>query len=180
MTRIPALICLAALVLSIAVSDLFGQGQPPAPNRTAIVTAARDIIGKARYATLATVDRQGQPQARIVDPFAPDEDWSIWLATNPLTRKAAEIAANPLVTLLYFDASRASFVTFVGSASLVRDDAEKAKRWKDDWKPFYKNANRGDDFVLIKVVPERLEIVSPVLGLNNDPTNWRPVMLNLR
>jgi general stress protein 26 len=161
-------------------SDLLAQTGPTAPARPAIVAAARDIIGKARYATFVTVDRQGQPQARVVDPFAPEEDWSIWLATNPLTRKASEIAANPRVTLLYFDASRASYVTVVGAARLVRDEGEKAKRWKDDWKPFYKNANRGDDFLLIKFEPERLEIVSPVLGMNNDPANWRPVVLNLR
>jgi general stress protein 26 len=180
MTRHRACTCVAAGVLLLAVPDRLAEAQPAAPARPAIVAAARDIIGKARYATLVTVDRQGQPQARVVDPFAPDEDWSIWFATNPLTRKVAEITAQPRATLLYFDASRSSYVTVVGAARLVRDEAEKAKRWKDDWKPFYKNANRGDDFLLIKIEPERLELVSPVLGMNNDPANWRPVMLNLR
>jgi general stress protein 26 len=171
---------LAGLASLVAATLTAAQGSGPARDRSAVATAARDIIGKARYATFVTVDRQGQPQARVVDPFTPEEDWSIWLATNPVTRKAAEIAANPRVSLLYFDAARSSYVTVVGSARLVRDDRERAKRWKDDWKPFYKDANRGPDYVLIKVEPERLEIVSPALGLNNDPTTWRPVMLDLR
>jgi len=38
-------------------------------------------------ARLSAIGPDGQPQARIVDPFPPDADSTIWIATNPLTRK---------------------------------------------------------------------------------------------
>ena len=167
------------LVAAMTAADGLAQS-PAAPAPAAIVAAARDVIGKARYATLVTVDRDGQPQARIVDPVAPEADWSVWVSTNARSRKAAQLEANPRVTLLYFDAARESYVTLVGAARLVRDPAEKAKRWREEWKPFYKNGYRDEDFLLIRVEPQRLEISSPALGMNNDPITWRPVTLDLR
>jgi len=44
----------------------------------------------------------------------------------------------------------------------------------------YKDANRGDDYLLIRFTPTRLEISSPGEGMQNDPTTWRPVILDLR
>ncbi len=72
-----------------------------------------------------------------------------------------------------------SYLTVVGTAGLVRDPAGKARPWKTDWAGFYKDANRGDDCVLIRVKPSRLEVSAPSLGLTNDPATWRPVILEL-
>lgn len=115
-----AAVTLAALLCgSIAAT---GQDPaPPAPDRSAILAAARELMGKARYCTLVTVGPEGHPQARIVDPLAPE---------------------------------------------------------KEDWAPFYKDRNRGDDFVLIRVEPRRLEIVSEAHGLLNDAKTWRPLSLD--
>lgn len=139
---------------------------PSAPphSRSEIIAAARSITGKAR----------------VVDPFVPEDDLTIWIATNPLSRKVGEVAANPRVTLLYFDTAAESFVTVIGAAQVVRDPAEKAKRWKTEWVSFYKDANRGDDYLLIRVTPSRLEVVAESLGMINDPGTWRPVILDLR
>jgi general stress protein 26 len=71
-------------------------------------------------------------------------------------------------------------VTVIGNATLVRDAAEKAKRWKDEWAAFYKDRNKGDDYVLIRITPTRLEVVSEALGMRNDPETWRPVVLELK
>lgn len=180
MARIFTLALALALVTTVAMRAGAAHAQSASPSRAAIAAAARDIVGKARYATLITIDAQGQPQARIVDPLSPEEDWTIWVGTSARTRKVAEIAANPRVTLLYFDAARESYVTFVATAALVRDPAENAKRWKDDWKPFYKGGPTDASLVLIKIDPARLEISSAALGLNNDPVTWLPVTLDLR
>ena len=146
-----------------------------AADRAAVLKAAREVARKARYATFVTIGEDGQPQARIVDALGPDEDFNVWVGTNPATRKVAEIAKNPRVTLTFFDPSLPAFVTLLGSASVVTDPAVKAQHWKDAWSPFYKNEHRGADFALMKFVPRRLEIVSEAHGLVNDPGNWRPV-----
>ena len=163
--RLAGLAC-AALLVALPVL---------AADQAAVLRAAREVIQKARYATFITLGEDGQPQARIVDALGPDEDFAVWVATNPATRKVAEIAKDPRVTMSFFDPAGPAYVTLVGAARLVTDPAVKARRWKDAWAPFYKNEHRGADFVLLAFVPRRLEIVSQAHGLINDPKNWRPV-----
>ena len=146
-----------------------------AADRAAVLKAAREIAQKARYATFITIGEDGQPQARIVDPLGPDEDFNVWVGTNPLTRKVAEITKDPRVTMSFFDPAGPAYVTLVGTARLVLDPASRAKHWKGAWAPFYKDEHRGPDFALIVVVPRRLEVVSQGHGLTNDPVTWRPV-----
>jgi general stress protein 26 len=133
-------------------------GQPSGnalPPRAAIISAAADIIQKARYCTFITIDQDGQPQARVVDPLAPDSAFTIWIATNPLTRKVDQIRRNPRVTLSCFDAATSSYVTMLGRGELVSSVAEKQRHWKDDWSQIYKNGARGNDVVLIRFTPSR-------------------------
>jgi len=78
------------------------------------------------------------------------------------------------VTLYYYEPSGPGYVTVLGRAVVVGDPAEKAKRWKEDWAAYYKDKNRGDDYVLIRVTPFRLEIVSYGHGLLNDPRRGAP------
>lgn len=152
---------------------------PSAPPRTQVIAAARDVIQTARYSTLITIGDNGQPQARIVDPFVPEADFTIWIGTNPLTRKVAEIRRDPRVTLLYFNAAAAEYVTVLGTATLVADSAEKARHWKEEWAAYYKDGPRDDGYLLIRVRPNRLEVVSPRHGLVNDPKTWRPVLVEM-
>jgi PPOX class probable F420-dependent enzyme len=156
------------------------QARPAGPPDSAIIAAARDVIRAARYSALVTVREDGEPQARVVDPFEPEGDMTIWIATNPATRKVSELRRDPRVTLLYFDPADPGYVTLIGEAEVVTDRAERAKRWKPEWKPFYRDENRGEDYVLIRVRPRRLEIVSTKHHLLNDPVTWRPVAIELR
>lgn len=149
----------------------------PTPDRSKVIAAAREVMQKARYCTLATVGRDGHPQARVVDPFPPEEELTVWIATNPLTRKVGEIERDGRVTLLYFEPTAQAYVTLLGRADLVRDRGEKARRWKKEWSAFYKDENRGDDYLLVRVRPLRLEVVSEAHGLANDPKTWQPVIV---
>jgi len=139
--------------------------------------AARDIIATARFATLVTIGPDGHPQARVVDPFAPDSAFVVRVATNAVSRKVSEIAADPRVTLLYFDVAGNSYVTLIGTAELVRDDVERARWWKEDWATFYQDRNMGDDYMLIRIRPTRLEISSERHGISNDAVTWRPMLV---
>lgn len=151
-----------------------------APARARVLQAARDVMQKARYCTLVTLGEDGHPQARVVDPFPLEGDRDVWIATNPVTRRVAEIRKDARVSLLYFDPSGPGYVTLVGRAEIVEAATEKAKRWKPDWSAFYEDENRGADYVLIRVTAARLELVSHAHDLLNDPRSWRPVSLDLR
>jgi general stress protein 26 len=173
----------AWLALSFLVgieAPLVGQTTPQAaPSREEIIATARAIVEEARFCSFITVGADGQPQARIVDPFPPDSAFMIWIATNPATRKVQEIQANPRVTLLCYNPTAYEFVTVLGTATLDTDPVQKAGHWKDAWTSLYEDQNRGDDYLLIRVTPFRLEVVSTHRGMRNDPTTWRPVIVDM-
>jgi general stress protein 26 len=164
----------AALVLAMAAGAAAQPGAPSPPDRDAILAAARTIMQAARYCAVITVDADGRPQARAIDAFAPEPDMSVWFATNPKSRKVAQIERDPRVTLYYFDSSDpdAGYVTLFGRARLVNDEAEKARRWKKGWEAFWPNRDAG--YLLVEVTPERLEVSSPKLGIASDPMTWAP------
>ena len=161
------------LFVSALLAVLF---QSPADIRA----AAFDVMRVSRYCTLITIGADGQPQARIVDPLIAETEGSIWIATNPLTRKVEEIKRDPRVTLMFFNAAANEYVTVLARAAIVTDAARKAAHWKAEWKPFYKEQANGADVMLFEVTPLRLEISSPRHNLNNDTRTWRPVVLDLR
>lgn len=170
------------LLLSFLLPTPAGAQAQPAPqhSRGEIVAAATDIVQKARYCTLVTIGEDGHPQARIVDPLGPDAGFTMWIATNPLTRKVAQIRRDARVTLLCFDAATSSYVTVLGRGGIVTDAAEKARRWKAEWTPFYASGANGSDVMLIRLTPIRLEIVSVERGFAGDPKTWRPLSIEFR
>lgn len=153
--------------------------QPLSPTPAQIRAAAVDIMKASRQCTLVTIGDDGQPRARIVEPLIA-ADGSIWIATNPLTRKVQEIKQDPRVTLMFFHAAASEYVAVLGRATLVSDAARKAAHWRAEWKPFYKDEHRGADFMLFQIRPHRLEVSSARHKMDNDPTTWKPVILDIR
>lgn len=137
-----------------------------------LASIAREIIESAKYVALITLDAEGHPQARVMDPFPPDENMIIWMATNPQSRKVVQIKSDDRVTLYYFDTAGLGTVSLMGTARLVNDPAEKAKRWKSGWEVFY--PDRDSSYLLIQVRPEFMEVVSVKHGLQGDPVTWKP------
>ena len=113
-----------------------------------------------------------------MDPLPPDDSLAIYVATNPRSRKAAEIRRDSRVTLLYFDAAGPAYVTLIGRAIEITNP-EKASHHKDDWQAFFPRDN-PDSYTLYRIVPSRLEVVSAADGLSGDPATWRPEIIDLR
>jgi general stress protein 26 len=161
-------------------------GQQPAPTvppHDALTPArlereARRLIAAVPYPSLVTIGPDGAPQARPVQPRLPDSSWTVWVATNPRTRKVAEIARQPRVVLHYFDPATLGYVTLHARARVVRDSATKAAHWDPAWDAFYPDKARGA--VLLALQGDRLEIVSAQWGIEGDPRTWRPPTVLLR
>lgn len=163
-----------ACVIGLACASS-AAGQAPAsarPTRAALLEVARSIMDASRYCAVITVDASGWPQARTMDVFPPDDQMVVWFATNPKSRKVAQIQRDARVTLYYFDTQSMGYVTLLGRARLVDDPAEKKKRWKDGWEAFW--PDRDKSLLLVEVTPERLEVVSPGHGVEGDPVTWAP------
>ena len=138
--------------------------------RSELIAAAREIIASQQYCALVTQDEEGRAQVRTVNPFPPEQDMAVWIATGTQTRKVQQIRHNAQVTLYYADHSKAAgFVSIRGKAQLVDDRAEMVKRKRGYWDsvfPEFKN------LILIKVIPEHLEVLNYSRGVNGDPATW--------
>ncbi len=143
-----------------------------------IIHLAKDIIQETYFGTFITMDSEGQPRARVMEPFAPDEAFIIWLATNPRSRKVKQLKANPKATLHYFDKKNLGYVSLMGKAILVNDHATKAAKWKEGWENFYPNKDK--DYLLIKFIPETLELISIPNQFTGDSVTWKPHLVHLR
>jgi general stress protein 26 len=168
-------IAIALLVIFVMITPhcvLSQEKVPEIPTRAKLIEFAREVMDTARYCALITIDEAGLPRARVMDPFPPEDDMAVWLGTNPKSRKVDQIRKNPHVMLYYFETKGLSYVTIAGTAQLVDDPEEKSRRWKEGWEALY--PNRGNAYLLIEVTPQRLEVFSPVHGINGDPGTWTP------
>jgi general stress protein 26 len=142
------------------------------PDRAALIAVARELMTTVRYCALVTIDARGRPQVRTMDSFPPDEHMVVWLGTNPKSRKVREIRKNSRVALYYFDAVSEGYVSISGISRIVTDPKEKARHWKEEWKGFYLDRDKG--YVLIEIKPTKLEVVIVKKGIIGDPKTWKP------
>lgn len=172
--RVSIRACVAAVCV-VLLSSPHGtraeQAPRPMPDRDALIAAARDIMTAQTYCALITLDGTGRPHVRTMNPFPPEDDMTVWIATNATTRKAAEIRRDPRVTLSYADHAKATgYVAMTGRATLVDDMKEILKRRRAYWDQAFPGLK---DLVLIKVVPERIDVINYAAGALNDPNGWR-------
>jgi general stress protein 26 len=138
--------------------------------RDTLITAAKEIMETTRYCALITLDKSGHPQVRTMDPFSPNEDMVVWLGTNINSRKVMEIRNNPRVTLYYEAPNGIGYVVIQGNAYLIDDPEKIVKYWKEEWDRFYPDKN--STYTLIKVIPEKLEIIDYGHGITGSLKTW--------
>lgn len=165
------------ILLNVPFSG-FGQitVQESADADQLLIEAAIEIISAAGTCALITVDEEGVPRVRAMDPFAPEENLTIWFGTNSRSRKVDQIKKNPGVTLYYLDSDASGYVIVQGVARLVNDPKEKEKRWKAEWEDFYPDKTK--DYLLIEVTPLWMEVLSPPRSISADPVTWQPPVVN--
>jgi len=151
------------LLLALPVEPLLGQEGELSEAK--VLQAARETMEAARYCFLVTLDDTGQPQARLMDPFLPEDDMTVWLGTNANTRKVRQIRNDERATLAYYDATSMGYVTLVGTVRMVDDLEERREHWKPDWEEFYPDGPAADNYVLIEFMPSRIEVMSFVHGV---------------
>lgn len=142
-----------------------------------LVRAAREVMEAAPYCFLVTADAGDQPQARLMQQFPPEADLTVWMGTNPKSRKVAQIRANPRTTVACSDAKGPGYVTLTGRARIVDNLTERRRRWRADWDAHFPGGPAGPNYVLIEFAPERLELVSGAHGIGVAPGSLRPPAL---
>lgn len=108
------LLLISITTASGCVSDQEVRLSPP--ERDILLSVAREYIQTVSYCALITVDSNGQPHVRAMDPFLPDENMVVYLGTNRKSRKVQEIQNNHRVTLYYSDDKGEGYVAIIGTA----------------------------------------------------------------
>ena len=137
-----------------------------------VKVAAIEIMSEVKTCALITLDKENRPRVRAMDPFLPESDFTVWFGTNPNSRKVAQIKKNSKVTLYYLENESNGYVMIQGTAELINLQEEKDKRWKPEWEAFY--TNKKEDYLLIKVTPNWMEVVSYAHNLVGDTISWEP------
>ena len=146
------------------------------PEEQRLLRLSRDIIGRSYFGTLVTL-RDGRPHPRVMEPFAPDSNWTVWLGTNRLSRKVAEIRQNPVSALHYFDRTVPAYVNLYGRAYIVDDERLKDSIWRPGWEQFYPGKK---NYLLIRFETDSLEMINPAENLPGDSLTWKPYTVKLK
>jgi general stress protein 26 len=152
--------------------------QAPGAQRDELIAAALEIMSLQKYCALITADSSGQPHVRTMNPFPPEADLTVWLATNSRCRKVQEIQHHSQVSLYYADHKEASgYVVLTGKAVLVDEMSEKLKRKRDYWEQAFPDWTY---LMLIEIIPGKLEVLNYKRGFLNDTVTWQIPAIELK
>lgn len=130
----------------------------------------------SEYCFLVTSGAAGA-DVRLMQPFTPDEHLTVRFGTSPRSRKAREIQADDRVVLAYADATEIAYVVLKGRAALESDPAQRRSYWREEWRAFYPEGPEGDDYVLIRFVPDRIELMNLTREVAPPPYGLRPAVV---
>jgi general stress protein 26 len=139
--------------------------QTPQP----LLNIVRETIASVPFCFLMTHNGNGQISARLMQPFPPEEDLTLYFGTSPQSRKAANIRANQRASVAFQNNQENAYVTLNGSARLIDNLAHRQRYWLAEWQPFFPDGPDGDDYVLIRFVPERIETLNFARGITPEP-----------
>ncbi len=139
-------------------------------------------VSRIVWCTVATVDRQGRPRTRNLHPIW--EGSTGWIATGRHSLKEKHLAANPYLSVSYWDQEHQQ-VYVDAKAEWLDDQEEKVRLWN-----LYKNTpgpygyvpaiiwQAGPDdpeYGLLKLTPWRIELYAlKDLVTDAEPTIWKP------
>ena len=144
-------------------------------SKAELLKAAKEIMISTGTCALITQDQNGISRVRMMDLFSPEENLTLWFGTNPNSRKVTQIKNNSSVTVYYRDKDDSGYVMIYGKAELINDQKLKNSYWKDSWKSFY--PNKKESYLLIKITPIWMEIVSPPRNIVGNSETWEPPIL---
>jgi general stress protein 26 len=142
-----------------------------------LLAITRDTIKAAEFCFLITLTPANQVHARLMQPYPPENDLTIWFGVSPTSRKVQEIQINPQVTLAYSFAEQGAYVTLHGSASVETNLALRQKYWRESFAQFWPAGPTGEDYALVKVIPTRIELMNIARRVAPKPFGLRAVVL---
>jgi general stress protein 26 len=141
------------------------------------LAVARQIVRETPYCFLVSYGQAGWPSARLVEPIADLDSFILYFGTDPSLRKVTEVRENPHVTVAFGNDREQANLVMYGTATLITDPALKQRFWKGDWRLFFTKGPTSDDYVVIRVEAQRMELMSFRRNLITEPFGLRPIKL---
>ena len=141
----------------------------------ALLRVVEEVLAENPYGFLITGVEQAR--ARLVHHLSADLADGLWIGTSPASRKAADVVAAPEVVYAVEDRGRFAYVSLSCSARVVDDDVARRERWVPSLATFFPAGPLGGDFVLLSLVPHRIELMSFADRVHPDPYGLAPAVL---
>ena len=119
---------------------------------------AHEVIRRAKFPMLATVDEAGQPRVRPVSPVRVD-GFTIYVANLRHYGKTRELAVNPRCELCYLDEQHDQ-VRITGDAEIVTDAATLHAIWESN--PLlrrYLGTPDNPELIIYRIRPSRVRFM---------------------
>lgn len=142
----------------------------------------RMMFKRGEFGFLVTQGENGWPSTRLVQPIidfksGDAERFEIWIGTNPNLRKVQEVKQNGRVTFAIEDRKQQANLVIYGEATLEARPEFKRRYWKGEWRLFFPDGPNRDDYVLIRIIPCRMELMNFGKHVVQEPFGLKPVRL---
>jgi general stress protein 26 len=137
----------------------------------ALLQIAREIVAKVPACMAITVDRNGDANARVVNPERLSDTWTVRYKTDRRSRKSIEVEQSGRLTLAYQYDAGGAYVSLVGRATIHDDVAAKLARWDAGAQKWFPGGPTDPNVVYVDFTAERIELWSGPQGVVPDPVH---------
>jgi general stress protein 26 len=116
----------------------------------------------------------------LIQPFIDKNNslrFSLWFGAATHSRKAEEIWNNSKVTLSFENTREDANLVIYGEAIIEMDPNIKKHYWKHFLKLFFPKGPLEDDYSVIRIQPQRIEIISFKRNILPEPFGLKAVTL---
>ena len=144
---------------SLCALTFFMKPRPKSVDPAILHELAHNVIRKAKFPMLATVDESAQPRLRPVSPVRVDDDFTVWVANLAGYQKTGQIKANPKVELAYLEPDHDQ-IRITGIAHIETHPQTIEAIWSSN--PLlkqYLGSPENPEFVLYRIEPDQVRFM---------------------
>ncbi len=135
---------------------------------TQVLEVAQRLTRDVGLCVLTTTGADDWIHARVMQPFPVDPDLTLWFGTSPSSRKIADMAHDAQATATFQSADGSAYASLSGRVGLVDDLETRRRLWRSDWTQYFP-AGPDDGYILMRLVPDRIEVLDFANGVAPPP-----------
>lgn len=145
--------------------------------RDTVLAAVRSLLHDVPYAFLISHGVTPWANARLVQPLCDPTTLEVWIGTRADLRKVRDVTHNPYVTVAFQSSAHHASLALYGIAEIRTELDLRERCWLDTWAMFFPDGPAHPNYVLVHVVPLRLEVMSFKHKVVGEPFGLAPAVL---